>query len=143
MGRAYSLQRLITPSRPNGRSGFSLIQLSGIIVAAGLVAAAVIPEGGGDSQAMRYLTTIKRMEKVGEASVKMMARLGRRPCPASGEYHPGHANFGKEDGTSGDCTDSGATDGILTPFDDANVVCLLYTSPSPRDRQKSRMPSSA
>ena len=27
---------------------------------------------------------------------------------------------------------------------DAHVVrCLLYTSPSPRDRQKSRMPSSA
>ena len=25
----------------------------------------------------------------------------------------------------------------------ANVPCLLYTSPSPRDRQKSRMPSSA
>ena len=28
--------------------------------------------------------------------------------------------------------------------DDCNIyVCLLYTSPSPRDRQKSRMPSSA
>ena len=26
---------------------------------------------------------------------------------------------------------------------DANRTCLLYTSPSPRDRQKSRMPSSA
>ena len=25
----------------------------------------------------------------------------------------------------------------------AGVTCLLYTSPSPRDRQKSRMPSSA
>ena len=24
-----------------------------------------------------------------------------------------------------------------------NIICLLYTSPSPRDRQKSRMPSSA
>ena len=24
-----------------------------------------------------------------------------------------------------------------------NRICLLYTSPSPRDRQKSRMPSSA
>ena len=24
-----------------------------------------------------------------------------------------------------------------------SLVCLLYTSPSPRDRQKSRMPSSA
>ena len=27
--------------------------------------------------------------------------------------------------------------------DDDPMVCLLYTSPSPRDRQKSRMPSSA
>ena len=26
---------------------------------------------------------------------------------------------------------------------DLDYVCLLYTSPSPRDRQKSRMPSSA
>ena len=26
---------------------------------------------------------------------------------------------------------------------DSTLVCLLYTSPSPRDRQKSRMPSSA
>ena len=25
----------------------------------------------------------------------------------------------------------------------ARIICLLYTSPSPRDRQKSRMPSSA
>ena len=31
------------------------------------------------------------------------------------------------------------------PFEDLTneIVCLLYTSPSPRDRQKSRMPSSA
>ena len=27
--------------------------------------------------------------------------------------------------------------------DEFTSVCLLYTSPSPRDRQKSRMPSSA
>ena len=30
-------------------------------------------------------------------------------------------------------------DGISILF----IICLLYTSPSPRDRQKSRMPSSA
>ena len=30
-----------------------------------------------------------------------------------------------------------------TPEETANFICLLYTSPSPRDRQKSRMPSSA
>ena len=28
-------------------------------------------------------------------------------------------------------------------MDEDNLTCLLYTSPSPRDRQKSRMPSSA
>ena len=31
---------------------------------------------------------------------------------------------------------------ILGPID-LHLGCLLYTSPSPRDRQKSRMPSSA
>ena len=34
----------------------------------------------------------------------------------------------------------------FTPYDGSFVgeyTCLLYTSPSPRDRQKSRMPSSA
>ena len=41
--------------------------------------------------------------------------------------------------------------GTMSPFqhgevfvtDDGAETCLLYTSPSPRDRQKSRMPSSA
>ena len=31
---------------------------------------------------------------------------------------------------------------FITPIDREDI-CLLYTSPSPRDRQKSRMPSSA
>ena len=39
-------------------------------------------------------------------------------------------------------------DGVPSPKEICNVldeyvICLLYTSPSPRDRQKSRMPSSA
>ena len=32
---------------------------------------------------------------------------------------------------------------LKTKFVDLYIYCLLYTSPSPRDRQKSRMPSSA
>ena len=32
---------------------------------------------------------------------------------------------------------------VNTPIGRPEEVCLLYTSPSPRDRQKSRMPSSA
>ena len=31
----------------------------------------------------------------------------------------------------------------LFDIDGNKYICLLYTSPSPRDRQKSRMPSSA
>ena len=37
-------------------------------------------------------------------------------------------------------------DGLIDSFARAGasfITCLLYTSPSPRDRQKSRMPSSA
>ena len=36
-------------------------------------------------------------------------------------------------------------DGIVLAIEDVadDETCLLYTSPSPRDRQKSRMPSSA
>ena len=32
---------------------------------------------------------------------------------------------------------------ILAGYPDGNDACLLYTSPSPRDRTRSRMPSSA
>ena len=32
---------------------------------------------------------------------------------------------------------------IKISTDNQDIICLLYTSPSPRDRQKSRMPSSA
>ena len=43
-----------------------------------------------------------------------------------------NANFGK-----------GVLLFIVSIINDALQGCLLYTSPSPRDRQKSRMPSSA
>ena len=42
---------------------------------------------------------------------------------------------------SQDWTDQGWTDSALEGA--VSKICLLYTSPSPRDRQKSRMPSSA
>ena len=32
---------------------------------------------------------------------------------------------------------------VVDPFNNFDVACLLYTSPSPRDRTRSRMPSSA
>ena len=41
----------------------------------------------------------------------------------------------------GDTTQRGRGRGVI--FAGSPSTCLLYTSPSPRDRQKSRMPSSA
>ena len=44
----------------------------------------------------------------------------------------------------GSTTGSSANNKLIDPTLDRVVnICLLYTSPSPRDRQKSRMPSSA
>ena len=45
------------------------------------------------------------------------------------------------DGTGSTLRDGG--DLINDNFNEIYTNCLLYTSPSPRDRQKSRMPSSA
>ena len=67
------------------------------------------------------------------------------------------ANNGNTKACKADCTKNVCGDGFTGPgeqCDDKNMVdndactnvcklCLLYTSPSPRDRQKSRMPSSA
>ena len=39
--------------------------------------------------------------------------------------------------------DSSISGGVIIITDDNNSTCLLYTSPSPRDRTRSRMPSSA
>ena len=38
---------------------------------------------------------------------------------------------------------AGTSLGAAAKSDGKYQICLLYTSPSPRDRQKSRMPSSA
>ena len=43
----------------------------------------------------------------------------------------------------GEGTGSGDGTGVGAPQNEDDKACLLYTSPSPRDRQKSRMPSSA
>ena len=39
--------------------------------------------------------------------------------------------------------ENGRVESLLFKEGDIVKTCLLYTSPSPRDRQKSRMPSSA
>ena len=50
--------------------------------------------------------------------------------------HPGHGQSPDPQALPGDTTINDLANNVLD-------TCLLYTSPSPRDRQKSRMPSSA
>ena len=66
-------------------------------------------------------------------------------CAATGNPRPVYIN-----GSASSLYDAVVTQGkvlytnsIATIPLDGNNTCLLYTSPSPRDRQKSRMPSSA
>ena len=46
-------------------------------------------------------------------------------------------------GTVASAYDAWTQDKLLERLWGEHIHCLLYTSPSPRDRQKSRMPSSA
>ena len=52
------------------------------------------------------------------------------------------SNIDTTDGSTAGAVSAGTiTSGVYNPG--TITACLLYTSPSPRDRQKSRMPSSA
>ena len=71
-----------------------------------------------DTRIVRTLPTIKKVLEAG-AAVILMSHLGRPKLVAG------------EDNTA-----------QIKKFT-LNHLCLLYTSPSPRDRTRSRMPSSA
>ena len=69
-----------------------------------------------------------------EDLVKLTSNINKNSCPKNINFHC-HTKF---------------SDGSLEPYELLEQAyknnlkfCLLYTSPSPRDRQKSRMPSSA
>ena len=65
----------------------------------------------------------------------------------SGGKLDGRSSSGTADGRVEDGSAGGSVEHEMVGTDDLTGggirICLLYTSPSPRDRQKSRMPSSA
>ena len=70
-------------------------------------------------------------------SMTALALMGLLPQPA-GRIASGQILFNNEDLTQ-------ASDARLREIrgNDISMICLLYTSPSPRDQRGSRMPSSA
>ena len=92
--------------------------------------------------------------KVGMIGLGRMGEgMSRRLIKAGHEVHGYRNNYEKaceqfEKGYISGCTTSlenlvQVVHNGTGVFGDSSRSCLLYTSPSPRDRQKSRMPSSA
>ena len=73
---------------------------------------------------------------------KMKMQKGKAPKPKV-PCDAGHRSAGH---SFGDYNQKELLRGMKVEFEhtrDPDVACLLYTSPSPRDRTRSRMPSSA
>ena len=80
-----------------------------------------------------------------EAALQMLyhweiGRCGAHEAIAT--YWPAHDPAG-EVGEDLRTFANGLVHGVVERVAELDQLCLLYTSPSPRDRQKSRMPSSA
>ena len=102
---------------------------------------------GWDDNSLNAPELAKRAE---DAGVQMITVHGRTRC----QFYKGQANWAAVRNVreainlplvvNGDIINqTNALDALEKSGADAVMICLLYTSPSPRDRQKSRMPSSA
>ena len=65
------------------------------------------------------------------------------PSKDQGEKTPPKQGSSKVEKPKEVSTKMGMINAMMKKMGGMNKTCLLYTSPSPRDRQKSRMPSSA
>jgi type II secretory pathway pseudopilin PulG len=86
------------------QAGFTLIQVSVLLVVAGLIFVSILPGQNSGNNNTKYLNNVKKLEKIEEATRAFMTLNGRRPCPADGQYRVNTANFGKEAATPGTCT---------------------------------------
>ena len=87
-----------------------------------------------------------KRESVGKKATKALHNAGQVPCVLYGGDQPVHFSAAELAFSKLVYTPNAHTVVIALGDTSFNAVlqdCLLYTSPSPRDRQKSRMPSSA
>jgi len=80
---------------------------------------------------------VKKFIRKNQPLPKLMKNEGMPPLPDVPHINPSQMPKGLEAGVAWLC-DQFAKQQVGIP-----LTCLLYTSPSPRDRTRSRMPSSA
>ena len=96
-----------------------------------------------EEDALKKGVDFTRHDKLDEAIAEFNKIITANPKSANAYYNLGFAYDKKGDLDKAVYNFSKAIEADLTLTDAYYNRCLLYTSPSPRDRQKSRMPSSA
>ena len=147
--RVRSFAGLLTKgsARASEPSGFDP-ELWSSLVATGVVEMAVPEEAGGGGASMVDLALVA--EQVGRFLAPAPVIEAQVAARLLGAVPDQLVTFAPRPGSlvpAGAVADAVVTaDGLFAPIVERTPVanlCLLYTSPSPRDRQKSRMPSSA
>ena len=91
----------------------------------------------GSNLRIKVSLTLEEVAKGITKKIKVKKQTACDTCGGSG------AKDASSVSTCGTCRGAGYVRQVKSTFLGQMQTCLLYTSPSPRDRQKSRMPSSA
>jgi prepilin-type N-terminal cleavage/methylation domain-containing protein len=85
--------------------GFSLLELSVVLLIMGFVASALLSMGISQSTSSRYEYTENNMKEIERALGAFLLANSRLPCPMPGSLAPDAADYGFED-TSASCADT-------------------------------------
>ena len=94
-----------TRARVHGQAAYTLIELSVVVAVVGVLIAGGIDLFGKKSEAIRYKTTVERLEKIEAALQSFVLRNEYLPCPATGEARQ----------------ESGTTFGVSVSYDNTNT----------------------